>query len=178
VGKALGGLPEEAALSVGAGPPDDGVGTDSIGRYLERQRRLRGMSLQELSTLTRIPTRSLERLEAGAFDRDPDGFTRGFVRAVASAIGLDPQATVERMLSEVKPPRLGAPQNLLPGLVGLAALVMFALIAVAVASFLGEPSVPTATPAEPELRRRDFVRELAERRAVVAPPVTPAEPSD
>lgn len=177
MGKALGGLPEETALSSGSGPPA-GAGTDSIGRYLERQRRLRGMSIQEVAALTRIPARSLERLEAGAFDRQPDGFTRGFVRSVASAIGLDPQVTVERMLTEAKPPRLGAPQNLLPALIGLAALMVLALIAVAAANWFGGPSAPTAAPAEPELRRRDFVRALAERRTVVAPAPVLAEPSD
>jgi hypothetical protein len=132
------------------------------------------MSLEDVAALTRIPSRSLKRLEEGAFDRQPDGFSRGFVRAVAGAIGLDPQATVERMLTEAKPPRLGAPRNLVPVLVGLAVLVFLAVVAVAAASWLGEPGVAAGAPTEPELRRRDFVRELAERRALVAP--TPLEP--
>jgi hypothetical protein len=44
--------------------------------------------------------RSLVRLEAGAFDHEPDGFARGFVRTVALAIGLDADETVSRMLDE------------------------------------------------------------------------------
>jgi cytoskeletal protein RodZ len=44
--------------------------------------------------------RSLRRLEAGAFDHEPDGFARGFVRTVASALGLPPDETVARMLPE------------------------------------------------------------------------------
>ncbi|MBW2716886.1 MAG: helix-turn-helix domain-containing protein, partial [Deltaproteobacteria bacterium] len=36
----------------------------SIGAYLARERRLRGISVGELAELTKIPTRSIERLEA------------------------------------------------------------------------------------------------------------------
>ena len=46
---------------------------------------------------TRIPIRSLARLEAGVFDAEPDGFARGFVRTVAIALGLPPDETVARM---------------------------------------------------------------------------------
>ncbi|HPG28255.1 MAG TPA: helix-turn-helix domain-containing protein, partial [Myxococcota bacterium] len=60
-----------------------------IGEYLRRQRLLRGMSTEELAALTRIPLRSLERLESGHFDGETDGFVRGFVRTVATALGLD-----------------------------------------------------------------------------------------
>ncbi len=72
----------------------------SIGDYLRRQRVLRDVSIEELSALTRIPQRSLERLERGEFDDQPDGFARGFVRTVAQALGLDVDDTVARMLQE------------------------------------------------------------------------------
>jgi hypothetical protein len=72
----------------------------SIGEYLKRQRLLRGVTVEELSATTRIPLRSLERLEAGYFDGVSDGFVRGFVRTVALALGLDPDDTVARMLDE------------------------------------------------------------------------------
>jgi hypothetical protein len=71
-----------------------------IGEYLRRQRILRGMSAEELADLTRIPLRSLERLENGQFDGETDGFVRGFVRTVAVALGLDTDDTVARMLQE------------------------------------------------------------------------------
>lgn len=71
-----------------------------IGAYLMRQRRLRGVSIEELSTLTRIPLRSLQRLESGEFDGETDGFVRGFVRTVAIALGLDADDTIARMLQE------------------------------------------------------------------------------
>ena len=94
MGQEVRGGPEAAALN-GAEPGDG-----SIGSYLARQRRLRGVSVDELASLTRIPRRSLERLEAGAFDGTPDGFVRGFVRTVAEALGLDPDDAVNRLLRE------------------------------------------------------------------------------
>ena len=94
MGQEIRGGPEAAALN-GAEPGDG-----SIGSYLARQRRLRGVSMDELANRTRIPRRSLERLEAGAFDSNPDGFVRGFVRTVADALGLDPDDAVNRLLRE------------------------------------------------------------------------------
>jgi hypothetical protein len=64
---------------------------------------LRHITLDELEATTRIPRRSLERLEAGAFDRDHDAFARSFVRTVATALGLDANEAVTRMLAEALP---------------------------------------------------------------------------
>jgi transcriptional regulator with XRE-family HTH domain len=78
----------------------DPIGAERIGAYLARQRQLRGISVEDLAAQMRIPLRSLQRLEAGAFDHDPDGFARGFVRTVAMALGLPPDETIARMLPE------------------------------------------------------------------------------
>ncbi|MDH5565971.1 MAG: helix-turn-helix domain-containing protein, partial [Myxococcales bacterium] len=61
------------------------AGGSAVGAYLAAQRRLRGISLDELAERTVIPRRNLERLESGAFDGNADGFTRGFVRTVSEA---------------------------------------------------------------------------------------------
>lgn len=74
--------------------------TAPIGAYLRRQRMLRDVSLEELSQNTRIPLRSLQRLEAGEFDGESDGFVRGFVRTVAASLGLDVDDAVSRLLQE------------------------------------------------------------------------------
>jgi hypothetical protein len=73
---------------------------ESIGAYLAKQRRIRGISAEQLADITRIPLRSIERFEAGHFDADLDGFSRGFVRTVAEALGLDPNETLTRTLRE------------------------------------------------------------------------------
>jgi hypothetical protein len=159
MGKAIGGLPETPALSAGE------RASDSIGAYIARQRRLRGISLEELEALTRIPQRSLERLESGAFDAEPDGFVRGFVRTVSLAIGLDPDDTVTRMLAEPDPRRkkAGIPSQsavaafvLFVCLVALGAGILWALAGARPGQLLG-----VAVVREAHHVRRDAVRELA-----------------
>jgi cytoskeletal protein RodZ len=62
----------------------------SFGENLRRERELRGITLQELSNITKIGVRHLEALEKNRFDRLPGGvFNRGFVRAVARCMKLD-----------------------------------------------------------------------------------------
>lgn len=99
-----------------------------IGGYLRKQRILRGISVEELSTMTRIPLRSLQRLEGGQFDGETDGFVRGFVRTVAGALGLDEEDTLSRMLQE---PALGVWERHSPtrSAKQVLALGVFALIA-------------------------------------------------
>jgi transcriptional regulator with XRE-family HTH domain len=140
---------------------------ESIGEYLARERELRGITLDELAESTRIPLRSLERLEAGAFDRDPDGFARGFVRTVAEALGLEPDQTVIRMLPEPGPATTGAG---IPTSRTLLLALLAAVIAVGVpwtawhllseASAVAELSTPSG--AREQIVRRDEVRRLAE----------------
>ncbi len=155
MGKAIGGVPRAVALSEEPGgegrrgaPPSASRGPESIGAYLARQRELRGISLEEVEALTHIPRRSLERLEAGLHDRDPDGFVRGFVRTVSEAIGLDAEDTVARMLAE--PSAEGAARHLSAGRVGLVLAVAggIALAGVLMPEVLRlREAPPPATPA-------------------------------
>ncbi len=103
MGSEIRGVSDPPALTGGTGPLAEGKAPGrefSIGSYLARERRLRGISVDELADLTKIPMRSIERMEAGAFDGNPDGFVRGFVRTVAAGLGLDPEEAVMRMLAE------------------------------------------------------------------------------
>lgn len=124
--------------------------------------------------LTRIPRRSLERLEAGAFDRSPDGFTRGFVRTVALAIGLDPDETVARMLVEAAPERRA---RLLSLRVAAAVVALGALVAVLVLALSGPREVPAPVPAtspaeatDLQPHRHDAVGALARDAGAVSAP--------
>lgn len=70
---------------------------DTIGTYLRRARQARGMSLGELARATRIPTASIERIEADHFDDLPgEVFTRGFLKSYAAAVGLNPDEVLAR----------------------------------------------------------------------------------
>jgi cytoskeleton protein RodZ len=183
MGQGIGRLPEAPGVGGDADP-----GREPIGRYIARQRRLRGIELEDLAALTRIPRRSLERLEAGAFDHSPDGFSRGFVRTVAEAIGLDPDDAVARMLHEPDTGRRASPRG---GRMLGAVAAMVALLALAIAARQLFASLPARTqrPAGQLPVRRDYVRALAEaqgiatakltaRDAVLAPiPPTPASPA-
>jgi cytoskeletal protein RodZ len=141
--------------------------------------------VDELASLTKIPRRSLERLEAGAFDAAPDGFVRGFVRTVAEALGLDPGEAVMRLMSEPPDDEAAAARARGLGqrtmfaraaLVAAAALLVVVLWRVAL-SWLS----PAAEPGRPEVvMRRDAVRALARdtEPPAATPDALPAQPSE
>jgi len=68
-----------------------------FGEYLRREREMRGVSLEEISTATRISIRFLEAIETEELSKLPGGiFTRSFVRTYARYLGLDE----ERVLAD------------------------------------------------------------------------------
>jgi hypothetical protein len=133
----------------------------SIGAYLRQQREARGLALGELEAITRIPRRSLERLEAGEFDGRPDGFARGFVRTVATSLGLDPEDAVTRMLEEPRPRERAWPAPRRRALGALAALAVAALLGALVAGLASRPAVEAEPEPDGRVWRRDAVRALA-----------------
>lgn len=77
-----------------AGRPAD------FGGYLRQAREARGISLRQIATSTKIAVRALEALERNDISRLPGGiFTRAFVRAYASSVGLDPEETVREFIA-------------------------------------------------------------------------------
>ncbi len=69
----------------------------SFGENLQREREMRGVTLQEISAATKIGVRFLQALEAEEFGKVPGGiFTRSFIRTYAKYLGLDE----ERVLAE------------------------------------------------------------------------------
>lgn len=86
---------------------------EAVGAYLREQRERRGISLDEVSRLTRVPTRYLEALEASRFEELPAPvFVRGFVRAYCQALGEPPEHALARLPSgeETGPPRGRIPE--------------------------------------------------------------------
>ena len=141
--------------------------TSSIGLYLAGQRRLRGITIDDLVARTRIPRRNIERLESGAFDASPDGFSRGFVRTIAEALGLDPDEAVMRHMREpaaedAERARAAQWRRLLL-FVGATALLVVALgFAVKLVAKLLTADPGTAPERPGLVYRRDAVRELAD----------------
>jgi cytoskeletal protein RodZ len=159
-------------------PPE--VGAQSVGQYLASQRRLRRISLEELSERTRIPRRNLERLESGALDADADGFTRGFVRTVAEALGLDAQEAVMRLVGEPHADErraLAAARS--AALWRLAALVLGVCLLIGGGLYFALRAERSEKPASAQpavTYRRDAVRSLAEHEREASPPPAPQEP--
>jgi len=144
----------------------------AFGENLRREREMRGVSLEEISSATKISLRFLEAIESEDFAKLPGGiFSRSFIRSYARYLGLDeervvaeyqlaahPQADFDlhRLAAGKSPGRPSAPTPL------LATLVAAILLAGGYALFRYAPratEAPTAPPPSP----------------VVAPvPVTPA----
>ena len=73
----------------------------SFGDTLKRERELRQISLREISEATKINLRYLDALERNDFRHLPGGvFNKGFVRAYAQFIGIDPEAMAMAYLEE------------------------------------------------------------------------------
>ncbi|XGW00265.1 MAG: helix-turn-helix domain-containing protein [Leptolyngbya sp. BL-A-14] len=94
----------------------------TIGAYLGRERKARGVTLEEIAVKTYIPLRLLQALEEGRVERLPEPvFVQGFIRRFADTIGLDglalaktfspePSFGGERAASDVEhPPVEGRP---------------------------------------------------------------------
>jgi transcriptional regulator with XRE-family HTH domain len=85
------------------------VMADGLGEFLQRERELRHISLDDVAERTKISRRYLEAIEEERYDRLPgETFVRGFIRSYAQSIGLDPQDTLliynqSRMGQEVPP---------------------------------------------------------------------------
>ena len=67
----------------------------AFGERLQREREMRGITLEEISESTKITSRCLRALEEEEFDKLPGGvFNKGFVRAYAAYLGLDEDKAV------------------------------------------------------------------------------------
>jgi cytoskeletal protein RodZ len=114
---------------------------ESIGDYLKTERETRRLSLEEVSSTTRIPRKTLESLEHDRFEDLPSGvFVRGFIKAYASAVSIDADEVLERF-DQQRPKTLPpAPLATVDSRRGygaiLLAVVTAALFAIIVATFI------------------------------------------
>jgi cytoskeleton protein RodZ len=84
----------------------------ALGSELRRAREQRGLTLFQLSELTKIHPSALKAIEEDDLSRLPGGiFMRGFLRAYAREVGLDPARVVREYTAGVDhPPESDAPQ--------------------------------------------------------------------
>lgn len=82
-----------------------------VGAWLKDAREKKGISLDDVSKVTRIGKNYLESIEAGAASKLPNqAYTRGFIRLYASHLGLSPDEALS-MLEEYP---LAQPENAPP----------------------------------------------------------------
>ena len=76
------------------------------GAMLRERREERGMTLDQVARTTKISKNVLRALEASDVQHLPaDIYTRGFVKAYAQEVGLDPETTAAEYLRKVEPLR-------------------------------------------------------------------------
>ena len=72
------------------------MAVENFGNKLKTARERRGMTIMEISDLTKISPAFLKCLESNEIDKVPSGiFVRGFIRAYAEAVGLDQEGTIQ-----------------------------------------------------------------------------------
>ena len=97
-------------------PPAAGDPHPRIGAALEQERERQGLSLSDVEERTKIRTRYLRALETEDWDIIPGPtYVRGFLRAYAEALGLDPEELVDDYREEFEPaqPRRGLGEGVL-----------------------------------------------------------------
>lgn len=83
----------------------------TAGERLRAAREALGLSVDEVATSTRIPTRHLTSLETGDFDRLPaPTYSVGFAKSYAGAVGLDRNEIGEQLRAEIGGTRLSPNQ--------------------------------------------------------------------
>ncbi len=139
-----------------------------VGARLREARQRQGLTLGDISASTKVPTRILALLEHNRFNQLPAGIvTRGYLRAYAAKVGVDPRPLVAHYLVQrfggddenlpIAPPSPvegdtpGGRHPLLETLVIVLAIVLFQLYRYAVMP-IAAPSIETITStAAPEL---------------------------
>jgi cytoskeleton protein RodZ len=87
-----------ALVSIGNSPSDD---RPSVGRALAQARIESGLSVDEVSTVTRVRVPIVQAIEQDDFSRcGGDVYARGHIRSLARAVGLDPEPLVEQYAAE------------------------------------------------------------------------------
>lgn len=147
-----------------------------IGERLRTTREARGLTLQAAEGLTRIRAAYLQALEEERFDALPGPvYARGFLRAYAVALGLEPDGLLEAYPADLQPPaqpiigatpadvpiRPAAARSPARRIVTITVMLLIAAI-LAVGAFLYLQLQQLAEPVPPRL---------------VAPPPPAAEPS-
>ena len=133
---------------------------EDFGSYLKSERELRGVTLDELHSKTKIPVRYLEALEKNQFDELPEEvFIRGYIRSVSNVIGAQEDEilstymdmhkiscltdTSDQSTSNIKHPKFGTQFIFLLGISVLILLGIVFGINILIENFNNDPTEST-----------------------------------
>ena len=75
---------------------------DTVGQRLRAAREAKGMSIEDVASATRIPTRHLQSLEDSEWHKLPAStYSVGFAKNYATAVGLDRGEIAEQLRAEM-----------------------------------------------------------------------------
>jgi len=112
------------------------AGLPAFGRWLARERELRGLARDEVARATKLAPGVVEALESGEEARmPPRAYVVGYLRSFAVAVGLDADDVVLRYEEAAgpagAPARSAARRRLRPGVIAAAAFAVAASLAAA-----------------------------------------------
>lgn len=114
--------------------PDESDRLGAFGRWLARERELRGLSRDEVTRATRLAPGTVEALESGEEGRmPPRAYAVGYLRTYAAAVGLDADDVVLRYEEAVGATPSPSRSPVVAGRTGLALIVAAAAAAAAAA---------------------------------------------
>lgn len=89
-------------MSIGNSPPTESSDSrPSVGRALAQARTAAGLTLEQVSTVTRVRVPIVQAIEQDDFSRcGGDVYARGHIRSLARAVGLDSEPLVARYAAE------------------------------------------------------------------------------
>jgi cytoskeleton protein RodZ len=86
-----------------------------VGKQLRQAREARGLTVGDVAGLTKISSRQIDAIETERYERLPGGiFGRGYVRALAEVVKLDPNAIVRAYQDETEPDHPGVVDQTVP----------------------------------------------------------------
>lgn len=130
----------DEATPPGTLEPDSPAGTPeeklaAFGRWLARERELRGISRDEVGRAIKLPPGVAEALEAGEESRiPPRAYVVGYLRGYATAVGLDADEVLLRFEEAVGPVTAPArARSRRPGPAAVVAVIAAVVVATAIA---------------------------------------------
>ncbi|WP_347550319.1 RodZ domain-containing protein [Pseudalkalibacillus hwajinpoensis] len=86
-----------------------------LGQRLKEARNDKGLSIEEIQSITKIQKRYLHAIEEGNYELLPGNFyTRAFIKNYAEAVGLSGEDLLDEHASEIPKATLDVPENLPP----------------------------------------------------------------